>query len=70
MADFVSAAGVTLPTTPVTPNLPGIHDPNPSVSPTGTYTLVSTKIAETMQLAQDWMVRLVGADGQSGYMGC
>ena len=69
MADFVSAAGVTLPTAVVTPNLPEIHDPSPSVSPTGTYTLVSEKIAATMQLAQDWMVRLVGADGQSGYMG-
>jgi len=69
MADFVSQAGITVPTTVVTPNLPEIHDPNPAVSPTGTYTLVSTKIAETMQLAQDWMVRLVGADGQSGYMG-
>ena len=69
MADFVSAAGVTLPTAVVTPNLPTIHTPSPTVSPTGTYTLVNTKLTETMQMADDMMVRLVGLDGASGYLG-
>jgi len=69
MADFVSSAGVVLPVATVTPNLPDIHVPDPPIIIGGTRTLVETKLTSTMQLADDMMVRLVGLDGASGYLG-
>ena len=69
MADFVSSAGVVLPVATVTPNLADINAPDPPIIIGGTRTLVETKLTSTMQLADDMMVRLVGIDGASGYLG-
>jgi len=69
MADFVSSAGVIIPETPVTDGINEVHEPWPTVSPTGPYTIVTEKFDATMQIADDMMVRLVGLDGASGYLG-
>jgi len=69
MADFVSSAGVTLPVTPVTSGVNEVHDVWPEVSPSSPYVMVGDKYDVTMALVNDMMVRLVGLDGASGYLG-
>ena len=69
MADFISSAGVVLPVTPVTTGVHDSHVPDPPIIIGGTRELVETKLTSTMQLADDMMVRLVGLDGASGYLG-
>jgi len=69
MADFVSSAAVTLPVTPVTTGINEVHDVWPEVSPSSPYVMVGEKFDTTMALVNDMMVRLVGLDGASGYLG-
>lgn len=70
MADnFDSSVGVVLPTFPVTTGSNEVHEVWPDVSPSSPYVLVNEKFDTTMQMATDMMVRLVGADGASGYLG-
>jgi len=69
MADFISSAGVVAPVTPVTTGPTLVHVPDPPVIPFSAYTLVTDKFNDTMQIAEDMLVRLVGLDGQSGYLG-
>lgn len=46
-----------------------IHDPWPAITPSAPYELVNNKFAQTLQMADDMMERLVGSDGNSGYLG-
>ena len=67
--DFTNSTGIILPVTNVTTGENEVHDPWPSVTPGSPRSLIEAKFDATMQLADDMMVRLVGVDGNSGYLG-
>ena len=47
----------------------GIHTPWPAVTPSAPYTLINEKFDRTMEVAEEYLVKLSGTDGNSGYLG-
>jgi len=52
-----------------TSDISTIHSPATPVTPTATYSLLSTKFDRSMEVTDEYLVKLSGVDGNSGYLG-
>jgi len=52
-----------------TDDIARIHDPWPAVTPSAPYTLINEKFDRTMEVAEEYLIKLNGVDGNSGYLG-